>query len=186
MSRFLIWETLITVLFQGWGGHWQQSRKELFGFWSCPGFVLSVYLFFIFNGELLSCMLTSIRKSRKPSSSKIGSIQVCVLRSCTRENSRGREMKTEGGGVGGCPWRVDGPAGPCVMCQFASVPLLCGWCWNSGKALVYWIRSHVNSSCQHVITPLDKERGFLLTHIWFLVTATHSPAPFAIRLYVSD
>ena len=69
------------------------------------------------------------------------------------------------------PRRVDRAAGPCVMCQFASVPPLCCRCWNAGKALVYWMRSHVNSSCQHVISPSDKERGFLLTHIWFLGTA---------------
>lgn len=93
-----------------------------------------------------------------------------MSRSCRSESSCWREMETQRRRRG--PRRVDRAAGPCVMCQFTSVPPLCCRCWNAEKALVYWMRSHVNSSCQRVISPSDKERGFLLTHIWFLVTAT--------------
>lgn len=162
------------IFFWGGRGRWADDKVEgvYLGFY--PVLVLFLCLFFIFNVELLSCMLISMWKDRKSSTLNIGTIQERVF----SEHSRGREMKRRGRRG---PWRVDGPAGPCVMCQFASVPLLCGWCWNAGKELVYWIRSHVNSSCQHVITPLDKERGFLFTHIWFLVTATHSPEPFRHR-----
>lgn len=41
------------------------------------------------------------------------------------------------------------------VCFWATIVL---WCWNVGKARGYWIRSHVDSSCQHVISSLYKEK----------------------------
>jgi hypothetical protein len=81
-------------------------------------------------------------------------MSVCLAHAQVKAHTRGRRRRWRRRKRGS--WRGNGTAGPCVMCHFVSVSLLWVWDWNARKVLVCWIRSHVNSCCQLVITPFPE------------------------------
>lgn len=160
LTRFLMWAALITYrLF------WADIKVE--GFFFLNPVLVGFCLFICFSStavEFISCRQGSIWRLVKSSTHNIDATQwVLGLNAIGSPGVGGRWRRLRTRRKRRDLWTVDRAAGLCGMHPFASRPLMCcGW-WNAGKALVYWIRSHVNSSCQRVITPSDKERGFLLT-----------------------
>lgn len=135
-------------------------------------------LFFIFNAEFISCMKAHEIEYHMGNP---GPKQGCVRRSCVRQISqrkqrqelRRKRKRRRGSGE---------PVYGCAMCVLSAC--FCATsqrgCWKAGKALVYAITSHGNSSCQHVI-PLGLKAVFLCTmlssshHLTFslLITRLH-------------
>lgn len=161
---------------------WQQSGRDLFGFLSCPGFVLRI-CFLIFHVGFISCMQANIWKHMKSRTCNRRTIEwECMFRSCTSESSHWRKMEKAQEGAEGSKESGRGSWTVCnvSVCICATIVLLMLECREGASLLNKEPCKFQLSTCDHSFG--QRERFSPYPYLISSHSYTFFLSPFATRL----